>query len=77
MQFLDLVDKVNLDKTWMRKTLGAEVERMNKFTADVLEMEQSITIPKMDVRGYTKYVLKNWKVEEKREMLGCLKTHCF
>ena len=26
----------------------------------------------MDIRGYAKYVLKNGKVEEKREILGCL-----
>ena len=47
---------------------------MNKFTADVLGMDQSIKIPKMDVRGYAKYVLKNGTTEAKREVLGCLKT---
>jgi DNA invertase Pin-like site-specific DNA recombinase len=74
VQFLDLIDKVDLDKTGMRKRLEAEVEKMNRFTADVLGMDQSIKIPKMDTRGYAKYVMKNGKVEEKREIFGCLKS---
>ncbi len=73
-QFLDLIDKIDLDKTGMRKKLEAEVERMNKFTADVLGVQNEITIPKMDVRGYAKYVLKNGKIDEKREILMCLKS---
>ena len=47
---------------------------MNKFTADVLGMQNEIKVPKMDTRGYAKYVLKNGVVEEKRELLGCLKS---
>ncbi len=73
-QLLQLIDQVDLDKTGMRKKLQTEVERMNNFTADVLGMDQSITIPKMDVRGYAKYVLKNGTAEEKRELLSCLKS---
>jgi len=38
----------------------------------VLGMQDEIKIPKMDVRGYAKYVLRNGVVEEKRELLGCL-----
>jgi len=74
-QLLDLIDQVDLDKTGMRKNLETEVEKLNKFTADVLGMQNKVTIPKMDVRGYAKYVLKNGKAEEKREILGCLKSH--
>lgn len=47
---------------------------MNKFAADVLEIQKEITIPKIDIRGYAKYVLKNRKVEEKRAILGCIKS---
>ncbi len=46
--------------------------RMNKFTADVLGMQEEIKIPKMDVRGYAKCVLKNGTVEAKRDLLSCL-----
>ena len=61
-QFHNLIDKVDLDKTGMRKKLEAEVERMNKFTADVLGVLTESTIPKMDVRGYAEYVLKDGKI---------------
>jgi len=77
VQFLDLIDTVDLDKTGMRKKLEAEIEKMNKFTADVLGLQNEIAIPKIDTRGYAKYVLKNGKVEEKREILGCLKSRIF
>ncbi|MDO8648343.1 MAG: recombinase family protein [Candidatus Peregrinibacteria bacterium] len=73
-QLLQLIDQIDLDTTGMRKKLESEVERMNKFTADVLGMDQSIKIPKMDVRGYAKYVLKNGTAEEKREILESLKS---
>ncbi|MEK7591695.1 MAG: recombinase family protein [Patescibacteria group bacterium] len=73
-QLLALIDQIDLDKTGMRKKLETEVEKMNKFTADVLGMESEIKIPKMDVRGYAKYVLKNGRAEEKRELLSCLKS---
>src|SRR3989344_708756 len=73
-QLLGLIDQIDLDKTGMRKKLEAEVGRMNKFTADVLGMQSEIKIPKMDVRGYAKYVLKNGAIEEKRLMLSSLKS---
>ena len=76
-QLLALIDQIDLDKTGMRKKLETEVEKMNKFTADVLGMESEIKIPKMDVRGYAKYVLKNGRAEEKRELLSCLRADSF
>lgn len=54
--------------------MEAEIEKMNRFTADVLGIHNEIKIPEMDVRGYAKYVLKNGTADEKRELLGCLKS---
>ena len=71
-QLLNLIDKIDLSKAGLKKRLEVEVEKMNKFTADVLGMQDEIKIPKMDVRGYAKYVLKNGALEEKRDLLGCL-----
>lgn len=73
-QLLQIIDQIDLDKTGMRKKLEAEIERMNKFTADVLRMQSEIRIPKMDTRGYAKYVLKNGTIKEKRGILRCLKN---
>ncbi|MDD4628321.1 MAG: hypothetical protein PHE68_02910 [Candidatus Peribacteraceae bacterium] len=49
---------------------------MNKFTQGVLGQttEKRIRIPKVDVRNYAKYVLREGSNEEKRELLGCLKS---
>lgn len=40
-------------------------------------MQNKIKIPKMDVRGYAKHVLKNGTAEEKKDILGCLKSRLF
>lgn len=74
VQFLELVDEIDLDKTGMRKRLEAEVERMNKCTADVLGIQNEVKLLKMYVRWYAKYMLKNGMIEEKRDILRCLKN---
>ncbi|MEK7590687.1 MAG: recombinase family protein [Patescibacteria group bacterium] len=73
-QLLVLIDEIDLDKSGLKKKLEAEVEKMNKFTADVLGMQNEIKIPKMDVRGYAKYMLTNGVADQKRELLTCLRS---
>lgn len=48
-QLLNLIDKIDLSKAGLKKRLESEVEKMNKFTADVLGMQDEIKVPKMDV----------------------------
>lgn len=75
-QLLEIIDRIDLDKSGMRKKLESEVSRMNKFTQGVLGQtaETKIKIPKIDIRNYAKYVLREGSNEEKRELLGCLKS---
>ena len=49
---------------------------MKKFTQDVLGYGQSksIKVPKTNIRSYAKYILREGSSEEKRELLGCLKS---
>ncbi|MFH0770092.1 MAG: recombinase family protein [Candidatus Peregrinibacteria bacterium] len=75
-QLLRLMDKIDLDKTGMRKKLEMEVDRMNKFTSGILGRTgtRQKKPPKIDVRSYAKYLLREGAMEEKRELLGCLKS---
>lgn len=47
---------------------------MQKF---FLGTKGKIDIPSVDIRGYAKYVLKEGTNEEKREILGCLKSRIY
>jgi len=55
-----------------KKFVHEEISRYQKFTTGVLGSEAKI--PKVDVRKYAKYVLREGTKEEKREMIGCLKV---
>ncbi|MCK5472014.1 hypothetical protein KAI54_02400 [Candidatus Gracilibacteria bacterium] len=59
-----------------RKIVGLKIEeeisRYQKFTVGVLGGEEKI--PKVNVRKYAKYILREGTKEEKRELLGCLKV---
>jgi len=37
-------------------------------------MKEKIDMPDIDIRGYSKYVLKEGSDIEKRELFGCLKS---
>lgn len=47
---------------------------MQKF---FLGTKEKITVPSIDIRGYARYVLKEGTNEEKRELLGCLKSRIY
>lgn len=47
---------------------------MQKF---FLGTKEKISVPRVDIRGYAKYVLREGTNEEKREILGCLKSRIY
>jgi DNA invertase Pin-like site-specific DNA recombinase len=74
-QFVAIIDKIELDRIGMRKRLQEEIDRFNKFTQGVLGMSPDDSrIPKVDLRTYAKYMLREGTTEEKREILDSVKT---
>jgi|TARA_Y100000310_G_scaffold142445_2_gene141988 hypothetical protein len=71
---LTIIDTIDLDKIGMKKKLQEEVSRYEKFTTGVLGRETSEKMPRVEIRTYAKYLLQNGKIEEKRELLNCLKN---
>jgi site-specific DNA recombinase len=71
---LAIIDTVDLDKIGMKKKLQEEVSRYEKFTTGVLGKEASEKMPRVEIRSYAKYLLQNGKIEEKRELLHCLRN---
>lgn len=74
-QLLELVDKIDLDRSGIRKQLEAEIERHNKFHSGLMgKPEEEYKAKEVDIRNYAKYILKEGMVGEKRELLANLRS---
>lgn len=69
-----LMDTVDLDELGVRAKIEEEITRFNKFRTGVLGHKQERSSIDIDVRNYTKYLLKEGTLFEKRELLSCLKS---
>lgn len=75
VQLLELMDKIDLDKSGVRKKLEVEIERHKKFHSNIMGMkEEEYRAKDVDIRNYAKYVLNEGSVFEKRDLIGCLKS---
>ena len=67
------MDKVNLDELGIKARIEQEINRFNKFNVILGNKHQTKNID-VDIRNYTKYLLKEGTIIEKREILSCLKS---
>lgn len=73
-QFEGLIDAIDIDEIGIKETIKAEVERFKKFQRSLLGKTNKVTVDDIDIRNYAKYLLKEGKDLEKRELLGCLNS---
>ncbi|HWZ22251.1 MAG TPA: recombinase family protein [Cytophagaceae bacterium] len=74
-QLLELMDKIDLDKSGIKKKLETEIERHKKFHSGIMgKPEQEYQAKNADIRNYAKYLLNEGTMFEKRDLLGCLKS---
>lgn len=73
-QFQLLMEKIDLDEIGIREKIKKEVERFKKFQQMALGSKSPITIADVDIRNYSKFILKHGEDAEKRELLSCLKS---
>jgi hypothetical protein len=58
----------------MKERIKAEIERLKKFQSGLLgQKESNVKVSDIDIRNYAKYILREGKDIEKRELLGCLR----
>lgn len=69
-----MFDKIDLDEIGMKEKIKSEVERFKHFQRGVLGSTEKIEVKEVDIRNYAKYILRDGKDFEKRELLGCLKS---
>ena len=74
-QLLDLMNKIDLDKSGVKKKLEAEIERYKKFHSGIMgKANEEYSVKDTDIRNYAKYLLTEGSIFEKRDLLGCLKS---
>jgi len=70
-QFVGLIDKLELDQIGMKEKLQEEIDRYHKFTQGILGLiSEETKLPRVDLKLYAKYILREGKPEEKREILS-------
>ncbi|MEI6144216.1 MAG: recombinase family protein [Candidatus Berkelbacteria bacterium] len=73
-QLCEIVDQINVETLNTQQHFQAEIARYERFTSEILKQKVSKDLEnKVDLRDYTKYVLREGVREEKRELLSCLK----
>lgn len=72
-QFEALIDTIDIDEIGVKEKIKEEVERFKKFQQVLSNKSSKITVKDIDIRNYAKYILREGRDVEKRELLGCLK----
>ncbi|KKP97667.1 MAG: Recombinase [Candidatus Nomurabacteria bacterium GW2011_GWA1_36_15] len=73
-ELIEVMDKVDLDELGIKSRIEDEISRFNKFRTGVLGHKQEKMSLDIDVRNYTKYLLRDGTLMEKRELLSCMKS---
>ena len=73
-QFEELLEKIDIDEIGIKEKIKAKVEEVKRFNNMILGKKEKITVADIDIKNYAKYILKEGKDFEKRELLGCLKS---
>lgn len=73
VQLKELIDSIDLNKISIKEKISKEVARFKRFQSRLLSEKVTIIIKDIDIREYVKFILEEGDVEEKRELLGCLK----
>lgn len=74
-QLTEIIDKIDLDRSGIKKKLETEIERHKKFHSGIMgKTDESYSVKDADVRNYAKYLLTEGSLFEKRDLLACLKS---
>ena len=73
-ELINLMDEIDLDELGVKTAIENELARFNKFRIGVLGHEKETHDSDIDVRNYTKYLLREGTLIEKRELLFFLKS---
>lgn len=71
----EIIDRIDLDRSGIKKKLEAEIERHKKFHSGIMgKADENYSVRDADIRNYAKYLLTEGSMFEKRDLLTCLKS---
>lgn len=73
LQFVGLIDTININELGLRKRLNEEFQRYQKFQTMLGIKKQDARSVDADMKNYAKYILREGNIFEKRELLTYLK----
>jgi hypothetical protein len=73
-QLQDMLDEISLDEIGMKDQIRSEVTRYNRFQKGILGVRGEVEVKDLDIRNYAKYILRDGRDHEKRELLSCFKS---
>lgn len=68
-----IIDNIDLNKLALKDRIQKEVNRFKRFQSKLLQSKTTVTIKEIDIREYVKFILEEGELEEKREVLNCLR----
>lgn len=72
-----LIDQIDINEIDIKDKIRKEVTRHKKFERSLLGTTSKIKVDDIDIRNYSKYLLKEGSLIEKRELLSCFKSEVF
>lgn len=74
-QLEGLIDQINIDELCIKEKIKHEIERFKKFQGLISNKKsQKIEVNQVDIKNYLKFILEEGSMQEKRELLSCLKN---
>lgn len=73
-QLKGLLDDADIHTVSMKEKITREVKRFKKFEYMLLGNKTPVAVKDIDIRNYAKFILQEGDIEEKRELLRCLKS---
>lgn len=75
-QLTEIVDRIDLDQSGIRKKLETEIERHKKFHSGIMgKADENYLVKDADIRNYAKYLLTEGSMFEKRDLLACMRSN--
>jgi site-specific DNA recombinase len=68
-----IIDNIDLNKLALKEKIQKEVTRFKRFQSKLLNHKSEIIMKDIDIREYVKFILDEGELEEKRDVLNCLK----
>ena len=72
-QFEKLFHKIDINEILIKERIKKEIEKIKNFNQFISNIEQDIQIKDIDIRDYCRFVLKRGDIQDKRELLECVK----